>query len=45
MATIEAMLAPKPFKGKDLDPEYLLIDFDKYVKMISPQAGWELRSR
>ena len=34
MATMEAMLAPKPFKGKDLDPEDLLIDFDKYVKMI-----------
>lgn len=33
MATMEAMLAPKPFKGKDLDPEDLLIDFDKYVKM------------
>ena len=34
MATMEAMLAPKPFQGKDLDPEDLLIEFDKYVKMI-----------
>ena len=34
MATMEAMLATKPFKGKDLDPEDLLIDFDKYVNMV-----------
>ena len=32
MATMEAMLAPKVFSGKDLDPEDLLIEFDKYVK-------------
>ena len=27
MATMEAMLAPKPFQAKDLDEEDLLIDF------------------
>ena len=31
---MEAMLAPKPFQAKDLDQEDLLIDFDKYVKMM-----------
>ena len=28
------MLAPKPFQAKNLDQEDLLIDFDKYVKML-----------
>ena len=28
------MLAPKPFQAKDLDEEDLLIDFEKYVKML-----------
>ena len=31
---MDAMLAPKVFKGKDLDPENLLIEFDKYIKVI-----------
>ena len=34
MATLEAMLAPKAFAGKELDPEDMLIEFNKYVKTI-----------
>ena len=34
MATMEAMLAPKGFAGKELNPEDMLIEFDKYVKTI-----------
>ena len=35
MATgVDALIAPKPFRAKDKDPETLLIDFDLYVKTI-----------
>ena len=34
MATMEVMLVPKTFQGKDLDPEDLLIEIDNYLKVI-----------
>ena len=34
MAGVDALIAPKPFKAKDKDPESLLIDFDLYVKAV-----------
>ena len=34
MAGVEALIAPKPFKSKDKDPETLLIDFDLYIKAV-----------
>ena len=35
MAGVEALIAPKPFKAKDKDPETLLIDFDLYIKCFN----------
>ena len=34
VAGVDALIAPKPFKSKDKDPETLLIDFDLYIKSI-----------
>ena len=34
MAGVDALIAPKPFKMKDKDPETLLIDFDLYIKAV-----------
>ena len=34
MAGVDALIAPKAFKGKDKEAETLLIDFDLYVKTI-----------
>ena len=35
MAWVDALIAPKAFKGKDKEAETLLIDFDLYVKTIT----------
>ena len=35
MAGVDALIAPKAFKGKDKEAETLLIDFDLYVKTIT----------
>ena len=35
MAGVDALIAPKPFKTKDKDPETLLIDFDLYIKAVN----------
>ena len=32
MATVDALIAPRPFRGKDKDLEQLLEDFDSYMK-------------
>ena len=34
MAGVEAFIAPKPFKGKENDPETLLVEYDLYVKSV-----------
>jgi hypothetical protein len=34
MAGVEALIAPKPFKSKDKDPETLLVDYDLYIKAV-----------
>ena len=35
MANFEALLSPGQFKGKDKEPEQLLIDFDQYIKSVN----------
>ena len=32
---VDALIAPKPFKAKDKDPETLLIDFDKMALLLA----------
>ena len=34
MNGVEGLIAPRQFKGKDKDPETLLIDFDLYIKTV-----------
>ena len=35
MATVDTLIFPIPFKGKNKDPEQLLIHFDSYMKTVN----------